>query len=228
MSSSGFLGVGVGPTAIKRRNAIWYRAGGAPQPIIVYQPKGAASLAASYVNLANPGTYNAAEGTAPTFATATGWTFTVALSQYLKTNYAVGGGFNPQTRTAIVRVADSVANTAAFGAWNGSSVGIRILPVRGNNLDVIISHGGQLIVANEKTPTGVLAVAGATAYKNGAALTGSIGTSAATDVPELYIGAMNNNGTPSYFQGSILAFALYESVLTASQVAAVSAAMAAL
>ena len=32
---------------------------------MAYQPKGAASLAASYFNLANPGTYNAAPGTAP-------------------------------------------------------------------------------------------------------------------------------------------------------------------
>lgn len=53
--------------------APWYLAGGAPTPIAVYQPKGAASLAASYVNLANPGTYDAAADVpgygAPTWTT---------------------------------------------------------------------------------------------------------------------------------------------------------------
>jgi hypothetical protein len=32
----------------------WYLAGGAPMPVVAYQPIGAASLADSYVNLANP------------------------------------------------------------------------------------------------------------------------------------------------------------------------------
>ena len=36
--------------------------------IAAYQPKGAASLAASYVNLQQPGTYDAAPGVAPTWA----------------------------------------------------------------------------------------------------------------------------------------------------------------
>ena len=68
----------------------WYLAGGAPAPIAAYQPKGAASLAASYVNLANPGTYDAAPGVAPTHASATGWTFN-GNTQYLTTNVATSG-----------------------------------------------------------------------------------------------------------------------------------------
>ena len=57
--------------------APWYLAGGisAANCLAAYQPKGAASLAASYSNLANPGTYNAAPGVAPTFDASTGWTF---------------------------------------------------------------------------------------------------------------------------------------------------------
>lgn len=64
----------------------WYLSGGiaAANCIVAYQPKGAASLAASYVNLANPGTYNAEPGSAPSFDTTIGWTFTT--STWLQAN----------------------------------------------------------------------------------------------------------------------------------------------
>jgi hypothetical protein len=54
----------------------WWRSGGVPASLCVaaYAPKGAASLAASYINLVTPGTYDAAPGVAPTWASATGWT----------------------------------------------------------------------------------------------------------------------------------------------------------
>ena len=57
----------------QQSSANWWEAGGATGAVAVYQPIGAASLAASYVNLANPGTYDAAPGVAPTWASA-GWT----------------------------------------------------------------------------------------------------------------------------------------------------------
>lgn len=81
---SGFLGGGIGPVALKRRAAAagWWQVAG-QTCAAAYQPIGAASLAASYVNLANPGTYNAAPGVAPTLA-AGGWSFD-GLTQYLTT-----------------------------------------------------------------------------------------------------------------------------------------------
>lgn len=53
----------------------WYLAGGvsAANCIAAYQPKGASSLEASYVNLANPGTYNLS-GATPAFDSALGYT----------------------------------------------------------------------------------------------------------------------------------------------------------
>ena len=68
--------------------------------IAAYQPKGAADLAASYVNLITPGTYNAAPGTAPTFDAATGWTFN-GSTQYLTTGVVPASGYS-----MLVRVAD--------------------------------------------------------------------------------------------------------------------------
>ena len=54
--------------------AQWWLSGGvsAANCVAAYQPIGATSLAASYTNLANPGTYTAAPGVAPTFDAATG------------------------------------------------------------------------------------------------------------------------------------------------------------
>jgi hypothetical protein len=56
----------------RRATPWWYVAG--QTCVAAYQPIGAPSLAASYVILANPGTYDAAPGVAPTFDAATGWT----------------------------------------------------------------------------------------------------------------------------------------------------------
>ncbi len=103
--SMGRLGVGKQTSA-----AAWWLSGGisAANCIAAYQPKGAADLAASYVNLANPGTYNAAPGVAPTWAAADGWTFG-------GTNYLLCGSatLNHNDITVIVRAdpADNIRRT---------------------------------------------------------------------------------------------------------------------
>ena len=43
--------------------------------VAAYQPKGAADLAASYVNLANPGTYDAVPDSSFSFDVSIGWIF---------------------------------------------------------------------------------------------------------------------------------------------------------
>jgi hypothetical protein len=55
----------------------------ASNAIAAYQSKASASLAASYSNLANPGTYNLTATVAPTWDTTSGWIFTG--TQFLKT-----------------------------------------------------------------------------------------------------------------------------------------------
>lgn len=201
--------------------AKWYRAGGAPAPLAVYQPKGAASLAASYVNLVAPGTNNCATGTAPTFATATGWTFTAASSQYLTT------GLVPvQATTTIVRFASATAG-AAFSTRQTGAYRHEVWPFISGSPSKRQYANGQSLQINDGQTSGVMAVAGLDPYLNGAD-DGSLVALAGT-APAMLIGASNDNGTPSFFFGGvIIAFAHYGSVLTPAQVAAVSTAMAAL
>lgn len=202
----------------------WWLAGGAPTPVAVYQPKGAASLAASYVNLANPGTYDAAPGTAPTFDAATGWTFN-GTNQYLTTGVVPNGG----AYTCVVRFSDSSGNNAFFGTQSSSTTIFAIFRNTANGL--YYNNGGASTAKHPVINQGVVAVAGSnTGYRNGVAESGTVNQAwSGTLTHALYIGARNNAGTTDqYFNGKIQAIVIYNMTLTAPQVAAVSAAMAAL
>ncbi len=213
-SIGGPLGSGRGGAA-----AAWYLAGGvsAANVIAVYQPIGAASLAASYTNLANPGTYTAAPGVAPTFDTATGWTFAAASSQYLDT----GITYQPAW-SVVVRFSD--------GTTSGT---VRLFDVGTDKLSVIPGFSASSVywnagaTANNRTPamySGVLAAAGNQPYRDGSAdgatFTGTI-TSGSFRIAA-------RNDTTRYFSGKIQALAIYNVTLDAAQVAAISSAMAAL
>lgn len=77
--------------------APFYLAGGIDKANVLaaYQPKGAASLAASYINLANPGTGDATVTTPPTFDASRGWIFN-GTSQFIKT------GIVPDANTSVI------------------------------------------------------------------------------------------------------------------------------
>ena len=92
----------------------WWLSGGiaAANCIAAYQPKGAASLAASYVNLASPGTYNLTIPpgmTAPTWDTSYGW---LGNGKCLDTGIVP----DPATMSAVARFADTAeVETQLFG-----------------------------------------------------------------------------------------------------------------
>ena len=191
--------------------------------VAAYQPKGAADLAASYVNLANPGTYNAAAGTAPSFG-ANGWTFN-GSSQYLTT------GITPSSTSwsALVRFS-SVGNTGVlFGSYNSTVGSVRLF-------NVTPAGGGTRYYALGLTFTGVsgdvtsgvMGFGGLTAYLNGNS-EGAIGGAATGSFLPIVIGARNVDSVVTNYGAAIIsAFAIYSDTLTASEMATVSAAMAAL
>ena len=193
----------------------WWEAGGASGVVAAYTAKGAASLAASYVNVANPGTFDAAPGVAPTWNVATGWTFDGA-SRYLTTGITV-------TQAYTLAVAFTGAPSAVqvilghFGALYN-----RLLP---NRLSQGVGYGQTYVLPG--LTSGVLVLAGANGYRNGVSETGAADIGSGTNSP--YIGAQNSAGSPgAYYGGSVQAVAIYNNVLTAPQVAALSTAMAAI
>lgn len=222
LGGRGVMGLGLGRSSVQAAEASWWLSGGvaAANAIAVYQPKGAASLAASYTNLANPGTYDAAPGTAPTFDAATGWTFTAASSQYLTT------GVTPAadgTWSVLARFSDAGINQMVFGGQGGS--GQFYLWLRADN-KVEYGNIGYVTLAPRQSE-GVLGFAGKTAYRNGSNV-GTIGASSGAQ-RVIFIAAYNNAGSPVLpLNGKVQALAIYNTTLTSTQVGLISAAMAAL
>lgn len=216
----------------------WYLSGGiaAANCIAAYTPKGSSSLAASYDNNAAPGngladgTYDAALGVAPTWDAATGWSFDG--SQVLNT------GVEPAASGYAIAVRVSgVPNAAAFrvvmGQRRGGS-GVDGLMVRCNN--GVSAHGyiyQAYVSVAAYVASGVYVISGNGGYLDGLAETEALVGTGLNAIP-IAIGANNQPSadygwTPGeYAVANVQAAAIYNVTLTAPQVAAVSAAMAAL
>lgn len=211
-------------TAQNFSNAWWAAAGCAASCVAAYKSKGAASLAASYVNLKNPGTNDAAPGVAPNFAAATGRTYTG--TQYLTTGVVP---VNDQSYSAFIRSNNfAMDGFSLFGASWGSNklVGVYYISVAGGTL---YFNGSSVSNASSNTGDHVLGIVGNKAYRDGVALAGTIGTTAGSNTNDIYIGGDNLNGTAEN-KGKFdeLAFVVYNAVISGPQAVAVSAAMAAL
>ncbi len=214
---------GLAPLTLASKVAVipWYLSGGisAANCIAAYAPKGAASLAASYSNLANPGTYNAAPGVAPTFNTATGWTFN-GSSQYLTTGVAAN-----TIQSMIVRFTNGDYGTYAgvIGAYTSDSNAIMIMQWHAAGGVVYYNGGSSGVLKAPKLAAGILAVAGAKCYRNGVEDATISGTGSRPS-SAILIG----QSAGSYFGGKIQAAAIYNTTITAAQVLAVTNAMNAL
>jgi len=219
---SGFLGGGIGPMALKRRRAAaadWWQVAG-QTCVAAYKAIGAASLAASYVNLANPGTYNAAPGVAPTLA-AGGWSF--GAGQYLTTGVAPQAGFS-----IAVRFLAGAADGAIFGV-NDANFGWFCQLDSSANRNLYTIGTGTYLITNPAQIAGVVAVANNFAYRDGI-LDGTIPSGGSIPAYALFLGARNYNGSPIGIRGnqSIAAVAIYSTTLSAADVAALTTRMQAL
>lgn len=226
LGGAGQVGAGLGVQGKAAVATNWWEAGGATGCVAAYQPKGAASLAASYVNRANPGTDNASPGVAPTWDATNGWIFNGA-TQYLNAVSFVAD----QTATFIVRWTGWAAGVV-YGFYQdyASNVGAYIYP---NGVESV--NGDRRFVATNAPAlaAGVYCVAGRTCYRNGVAESSLIPNAPRGETVTPYIGALYTYSSPTptasyFFDGEIQGLAVYNNVLTAGQVAAVSAAMAAL
>jgi hypothetical protein len=200
----------------------WWEAGGATGCVAAYQPKGAASLAASYSNLVNPGTYDLADiATPPTFDASTGWTF----------NSTQGVGFDTGVMAANMTLVVRISN-AAIGKYStispigNTGVGNFIYSAAATSGAQRFVHStGSAYTAGDGsagTSNGVLAVTKDAGYIDGASVINLAGTGASNNATTK-IGSRGD--TAAKFSGNILAVAIYDNTLDAATVAAVSAAM---
>lgn len=188
----------------------WWLAGGIDPDdcIAAYQPKGAASYAASKVNLANSGTHDLSDGTAyPTWDASKGWTFTKANSQYLISDINPAAG-----NSTIVRVANaSTSSGIIYGGFTyDDSVGKNAEYVE------ILSYGTTRFGKgrNSADNSGILAsgcyaIVGYKCYKNADLKVTIDGVWDGGTVYPMHIGRRNGNVAIVYFGGDILAFAVY-------------------
>lgn len=196
----------------------WWLAGGVSSSacIAAYQAKGAASQAASYINLANPGTYNLTLGVAPAWDTTNGWTFD-GTSMYLRT-----GVIPLYTWSILVRFAGLSGSDARMGASS-----YFVIAPRFYGSTFYQNGGGSLTVAGNFVD-GVMGMAAKNAYLNDA-LVGVISAGTTNPDMEIYIGARNFVGSPNQpIAGKILAAGIWNVQLTGNQVSAVTNAMNAL
>jgi hypothetical protein len=190
--------------------------------VAAWQAKSAASYAASKVNLANAGTYDLGEGNGVVpWASGTGWGFVAAATQYFTT-----GVTGDLTWSMLAQFSGVVAaNAAVVGQYTGAMSVFYIRPNFGGNC----SYGnGRQFSAAPGLETGNAGFADRTAYRNGVN-DGAIAAGGVANANPVFIGCFNLFGAPAlYVTADIYAIAIYNVTLTAPQVAARAAAMAAL
>ena len=206
----------------------WWTSGGATGAVAAYQPYGAASLTASYTNLVNSGTNDAAPGVAPTFASTTGWTFN-GSTQYLTT------GITPTvTYTMLVQFSGATNNGTLAGAYlftSGSGTEDRFYLTPNHpstNRQYANGSTSSFLRPGAAVSSGNMAMAGKTAYLNGSS-DGTIPAGSITSIGGILLGATDftsGGGSLSVTNGSIKAAAIYNVTLSSSQVSAIAAAMA--
>jgi len=196
--------------------------------VAAYQAIGAASLEASYVNLAQPGTYDlTVPNTAPAFNTATGWTF--GTNKYLATGI---GPASTQYWTLLLRFSNGPSETASSpaGILANGKAGFFPQPFRGNTLGGRRYFQGEVVAKGNGTgvTSGVIGIAGNKAFYNGEDEGLSLGTGVDASPYPFFVGAFNSYTTLTYWDGTIQCVVFYSTTLSAPDVAALTTRMAAL
>lgn len=220
----GYPGGGVAATAA----APWYLSGGidASACVAAYKAIGAASAAASYVNLANPGTYDLTTTAAPAFAAETGWTFN-GTTQFLRCGITTGAD---ASWSYIMRYSDLTTTGTRWLFGGGTFDNLLIIQQSGGE-QFTLFHGagvGGGAINDPVLTGGVYGICGKVGYRNGVADATAIGAGALGAQTPIALGAGYYFGTLANFSAiKIQAFVIYNITLTTENVA-VKAAMAAL
>lgn len=219
----------------------WWLAGGvnASDCLAAYQSIGADSYVASKVNLANPGTYDIADGASyPTWNAATGWTFD-GISTYLDTNITTedigrGTGTFIFSGTRLLDKNDSyyMGSIVYDNAEDLNYLGILTIYL---NSGIIVSEYNDTSTAPATfvgIPSCIITMAGQDLYKNGVlANTATASWVGNFNSKNILLGAASAyitlENTYSYFYANcdIQASAFYNTILTSTQIAAITLAI---
>lgn len=200
----------------------WDLNGALDSCVAAYLGKGAASAAASYVNLANAGTYDLTLTGAPTWGTAVGWGGFSATA-YLNTGIAVG-----QLWTMIVRHTNAAPGTTQFVCGSDSYKARRFYIAPSWVGGRTYGAGGYIVVSGDNHANGVSAVAGRQGYFDGSADGGQTSAAYIDDVEYAPIIGTNNLDKALYWKGAVQAVAFYNTELTVQNIADLTTVMAAL
>jgi hypothetical protein len=189
--------------------------------------KSAASQAASYTDLTG-NSHTLGVGNAPGWSAENGWEIDNSVSaQYLTTGFTLQ---DDQSQTMSVQYSNVTTAGYFMGAWQSASKAFTFYPNYGGGAGVVYYFNGSSKNAGPKLLAGNMCVAGNKGYRNGVedvtSISSGIGSWGAYDV---YIGCVNNNGSPG--SGASLyieSVALYDEVVSPTDIAAIYAAMAAL
>lgn len=203
----------------------WYLSGGisAANCVAAYRAIGAASYAASKVNLANPGTFNLTDPAAPSWAALDGWTGNG--TKYLDTGIVPG---NNKNWSMIIRFSNFTDTTFNKNLCGAAEAGSYFQVLKTNTVALFgFGYAAQLQFQTSALSAGVLAVTKTAPYRNGVAETWSVAPgNFSIPTNSIQIFAVNGSGgTPA--PAKIQAFAVYN-IDTSLSVAALTTAMAAL
>lgn len=190
--------------------------------VAAYQPKGAASYAASKVNLTGNTDYDAVEGSAVSWNSTDGWV--AGNSGYLKSGITGAVG---NTWSMILRFTDGGAYVNSM-YWGSMTTGKRWAANinMGTFARCYIGNSGD--IAGAQMTSGIYAFSSDDLYENGSYF-GTTGNGLNAIADELYLVGYNNGGTPTPVgAGKFQAIAFYNAVLTSTQVGNLTTAMAAL
>lgn len=209
----------------------WYLADGdlATRCVYAYCPVGAASLAASYNNIAAPGngladgTYDATAVAAPTFDPTEGW---VCNADALATGYSAAA----QAETVLIRIGTTTTTDGSrFMGYKNTTPAARFY-IGQSTTNIIFGNGvttSYFLTAGSGQGK-VLGISNKTAYIDGLPV-GTLAAGTLDAVLAEYIGCWNADGSRD---GSciarIIAVARYSVAKTDAQMLALSTAMAAI
>jgi hypothetical protein len=207
----------------------WWRAGGAPAPIAVWQPKGAASLADSYLDLSG-NEHHATPVVAPAF-TAEGWVFD-GSSSFLSVPTLIP--VNDGTWSIATRVRDVLNRSTdnyLFGQTNNedtaeSRFAIIIRPgIPATNF--LNGDVGSRATASVPNPMSVAMTSYAASINGGTTTRSDVFTTNVPCTHPLGIGGTRGGGTfiSNYIGATVAGLALYNQTLTQDQLNAVTQAL---